>query len=75
MGNSRLIPGEKIAAEKIMGGSGAPDFQNRGESIIDLLFVSDSNITVEKYEIWDNKTSKGYPSDHLPVWAEITVYG
>ena len=75
VGNSRLIPGEKIAAEKIMGGSGAPDFQNRGETIIDLLFVSDSNVTVEKYEIWDNKTSKGYPSDHLPVWVEITVYG
>ena len=76
IGNSRLTPGEKIAAEKIItGGSGAPDFQNRGETIIDLLLVSDCNVTVEKYEIWDNKTGKGYPSDHLPVWVEMTIYG
>ena len=72
---SRLILGESIACEKIMGGSTASDFQTREEKTIDLLFVSDCNITVEKYEIWDNKTSRGYPSDHLPVWVEMTVYG
>ena len=75
LSKSRLTPGEKIAAEKIMGGSGASDFQTRGDAIIDLLFVSDANVAVEKYEIWDNKTSKGYPSDHLPVWVEMTIYG
>ena len=42
-------------------------------TIFDYLFVSADCITVQKYEQWDNKIGGKYPSDHLPVYAEITV--
>ena len=31
-------------------------------------------ISVARYEIMDNKVGNAYPSDHLPVMADITVY-
>ena len=41
--------------------------------IFDYLFVSADCVSVKKYEQWDNKISGKYPSDHLPVYAELTV--
>ena len=41
--------------------------------IFDYLFVTSDCITVQKYEQWDNKVNGKYPSDHLPVCAEITI--
>ena len=41
--------------------------------IFDYLFVSADYITVQKYEQCDNKINGKYPSDHLPVYAEITI--
>ena len=41
--------------------------------IKDIVFVSENSISVQKYEIWDNKMGGTYPSDHLPVWVELTV--
>lgn len=43
--------------------------------IIDHILVSTPNVMVQKYEIWDNKINGKYPSDHVPVWAEIKVLG
>ena len=70
---SRLKLGEDLADEKTLGGSGASDYQTRGEKIIDIVLVSAESISVNKYEIWDNKTNGKYPSDHLPVCIELVV--
>ena len=70
---SRLKLGEKLANECILGGSGSSDYITRGEKIIDIVLVSDESISVQKYEIWDNKTNGKYPSDHLPVWVECVI--
>lgn len=70
---SRLSVGEKIAAEAILGGSGAAEYITRGESIIDIVLVTADSISIQKYEIWDNKIGNRYPSDHLPVCVELTV--
>ena len=49
-------------------------FDSKSDGVIfDYLFVSADCITVQKYEQWDNKISGKYPSDHLPVYAELTV--
>ena len=49
-------------------------FDSKSDGVIfDYLFVSADCITVQKYEQWDNKIGDKYPSDHLPVYAEITV--
>ena len=70
---TRLEAGERIATEKILGGSGTNDYTTRGTATIDIVFVSKESISIQKYEIWDNKTNGKYPSDHLPVWVELTV--
>ena len=44
-----------------------------GGVVFDYLFVTADCITVQKYEQWDNKINGKYPSDHLPVYAEITI--
>lgn len=41
--------------------------------VFDYIFVSGDCISVKKYEQWDNKTNGKYPSDHLPVYAELTI--
>lgn len=43
-------------------------------NVIDYLFVTDDCITAQTYEAWDNKINGKYPSDHIPVCAEITVF-
>ncbi len=73
LSKTRLELGESIAEEKILGGSGSSDYLTRGDSIIDIVLVSKESISIRKYEIWDNKTNGRYPSDHLPVWVELTV--
>lgn len=45
-----------------------------GAAVFDYLFVSGDCITVQKYVQWDNKMNGKYPSDHLPVYGEITVF-
>ena len=48
-------------------------FDALGTAVFDYLFVTGDCISVQKYEQWDNKTNGKYPSDHLPVYAELTV--
>ena len=50
------------------------DYKTRGSAIYDYVFVTDKMISVARYEIMDNKVGNAYPSDHLPVAADITVY-
>jgi len=40
---------------------------------IDYIFVSKGNIDVEKYAVLSNSKDLRYPSDHLPVYAEIIM--
>lgn len=42
-------------------------------SILDYLFVTTDCINVDFYEQYDNKINDKYPSDHLPVYAELTI--
>lgn len=42
-------------------------------SVIDYMFVTNDCISVRNYEQVDNPVNGNYPSDHLPVYAEITV--
>ena len=42
-------------------------------SVIDYLFMTGDSITVNKYEQVDNIINDQYPSDHLPVYAEIGI--
>ncbi len=50
------------------------DFTEKTEGVVfDYLFVTSDCITVQKYEQWDNVVNGKYPSDHLPVCAEISI--
>jgi endonuclease/exonuclease/phosphatase family metal-dependent hydrolase len=40
---------------------------------IDYIFVSKGNIDVEKYAVLSDSKDLRYPSDHLPVYAEIIL--
>ena len=42
-------------------------------SVLDYLFVTGDSIAVNKYEQVDNIINGQYPSDHLPVYAEISI--
>ena len=42
-------------------------------SVLDYIFVTSESITVNKYEQFDNVIDGKYPSDHLPVYAEISI--
>ena len=48
---------------------------NASASQVDYIFVTKDSITVQKFEEWDNKLNGKYPSDHIPVCAEITIFG
>ena len=47
---------------------------NENAQQIDYFFVTKDSITVQKFEEWDNKVNGKYPSDHIPVCAEITIF-
>ena len=77
--NVNLAYGAEIAVEKptlnVTTLAGEGNYTQLGGSIIDYIFVSKGKITVQKYEHLDNKIGGRYPSDHLPVLANITIYG
>ena len=65
-----------IAKEQIGKGGTliSSDYTTRGNAIYDYVFVTARMISVARYEIIDNKAGNAYPSDHLPVTADITIY-
>ena len=77
--NANLAYGAEIADEKptlnVSTLAGEGNYAELGGAVIDYIFVSKSKITVQKYEHLDNKIGGRYPSDHLPVLANITIYG
>ncbi len=71
---TRIVYGGNVASEKtelptVVNG----EFTALVGNTIDYIFVTSDSVSVEKYETWDNKTDGKYPSDHIPVYAELTV--
>ena len=50
------------------------DYTSRGSAVYDYVFVTENLISVEKYEIINNIVGGKYPSDHLPVMSDLTIY-
>lgn len=77
--NANLAYGAEIADVKptlnVSTLAGEGNYTELGGAVIDYIFVSKGKITVQKYEHLDNKIGGIYPSDHLPVLANITIYG
>ena len=73
---TNLAAGNLVADQEnvVMNVSEVQDYTTLGGRTIDHIFVSKNLIMIEKYEVWDNKMDNGkYPSDHIPVCAEITI--
>jgi len=49
------------------------EFQKPVTLLIDYIFTSKNNITVDKYAVLSDSKNCKYPSDHLPVFAEISL--
>ncbi|MBR7099167.1 MAG: endonuclease/exonuclease/phosphatase family protein, partial [Clostridia bacterium] len=50
------------------------EFDALQASVLDYVFVTSDSVSVKRYEQCDNKINGKYPSDHLPVYAEVNVY-
>ena len=74
--NSRLKYCLKEAKEKIDIGTTKKinsKWESVGPSIIDYIFATTDSIVVNFYEQIDNPIDGVYPSDHLPVYAEVSI--
>lgn len=47
-------------------------YNNPIKKHIDYIFITKNNIKIEKYEILTNSKDSKYPSDHFPVYTELT---
>ena len=65
-----------IAEQKALQGTTnvTADFTSLESHTLDYIFVTSDSISVQKYEEWANKINGKYPSDHIPVYAEISIY-
>lgn len=64
-----------VAAKKgDIGSTLVNEFKHRGDLIFDYIFVSTDKIYTKYFSVLDNKTGGKYPSDHLPVLAQIDIY-
>lgn len=66
-----------LAKEKVQTGGTlvSSDYTTLGGRVYDYIFVSQSRVTVQKYKMMDNKDENGkYPSDHIPVRADVVIY-
>ncbi len=66
-----LVSSSTIAAEKetVLTFNGFGD----SSSVIDFIFVSPDTITVNKYEVFEEKIDGQYPSDHNAIVAEYII--
>ena len=63
-----------VAATKgDIGKTFAGNFKDRTDTI-DHIFVSTDKIYTKYFSVIDNKTDGKYPSDHLPLLAQIDIY-
>ncbi len=64
-----------VAAKKgDIGSTLVNEFKIRGDLIFDYIFVSTDKVYTKYFSVLDNKTNGKYPSDHLPVLAQIDIY-
>lgn len=67
----------EISVEKPFGPSGTFNSFKHNESVtklIDYIFISKNNsLKVQKYAVLSDSKNLRYPSDHLPVYVEISV--
>ena len=50
------------------------DFATRYLGVFDYIFVSVDNVYTKYYTIVNNISDGKYPSDHLPVFAQVDIY-
>ena len=66
-----------VSAEKPFGPSGTFNAFKHNEPVtrlIDYIFISRaSGIKVKKYAVLSDSKDLRYPSDHLPVYAELEI--
>jgi endonuclease/exonuclease/phosphatase family metal-dependent hydrolase len=73
---NRMIDSQDISEQKLLGPEGTFNGFKHNESVtkrIDYIFLSkESNLKVKKYAILSDSKNLKYPSDHLPVYVEIS---
>ena len=75
--NSNFVMTSKAAEKK--GDTGESlvkqeDFETRYLGVYDYIFVSVDNVYTKYYTVVNNVSDGKYPSDHLPVFAQIDIY-
>ena len=72
----RMIDSQDISEQKLLGPEGTFNGFKHNEAVtkrIDYIFLSKkSNLKVKKYAILSDSKNLKYPSDHLPVYIEIS---
>lgn len=72
----RMIDSQDISEQKPFGSEGTFNGFKHNEAVakrIDYIFLSkESNLKVKKYAILSDSKDLKYPSDHLPVYVEIS---
>ena len=72
----RMIDSQDISEQKLLGPEGTFNGFKHNEAVtkrIDYIFLSkESNLKVKKYAILSDSKNLKYPSDHLPVYIEIS---
>lgn len=72
----RMIDSQDISEQKLLGPEGTFNGFKHNEAVtkrIDYIFLSkESNLKVKKYAILSDSKELKYPSDHLPVYVEIS---
>ncbi len=74
--SNQLNDSKKVSIEKPFGPSGTFsgfEFHKPVTTLIDYIFTSKGNIKVQKYAVLSDSKDCKYPSDHLPVVAELIV--
>jgi endonuclease/exonuclease/phosphatase family metal-dependent hydrolase len=71
-----MIDSQDISEQKLLGPEGTFNGFKHNEAVtkrIDYIFLSKkSNLKVKKYAILSDSKNLKYPSDHLPVYIEIS---
>lgn len=74
--SSRMDDARRTSQQPPFGPSGtfnAFEFHKPVTTLIDYIFTSRHNVTVRKYAVLSDSKDCRYPSDHLPVYAEVTL--
>ncbi len=72
--DSRFVNTSEIAEKTEGKGTLITDFTSVSAKVYDYLFVTDDGVNIKTHTVVDTKTNGKYPSDHLPVTVEATIY-